>query len=132
MEIYRSKDAAEKNFDDLKNDLDIKRLRIHTQSAMDGRIFIQFIALILTTRLREIMRENNWFQNHNLQEVIEEMKSIREVSIEGKRKKLVTQLTGFQNELSSCVCFSSNLIFFPSNISLENSRVSASAGLNNS
>ena len=45
------------------------------------------------------MRENNWFQNHNLQKVIEEMKSIREVSIEGKRKKLITQLTGFQSEI---------------------------------
>ena len=99
LEIYRSKDAVEKNFDDLKNDLDMKRLRIHTQSTMDGRIFIQFIALILITKLKEVMRENNWFQNHNLQEVIEEMKSIREVSIEGKRKKLITQLTGFQSEI---------------------------------
>ena len=99
LEIYRSKDAVEKNFDDLKNDLDMKRLRIHTQATMDGRIFIQFIALILTTRLKEIMREHNWFQNHNLQEVLEEMKSIREVSIKGKRKKLVTQLTGFQSEI---------------------------------
>ena len=99
MEIYRSKDAVEKNFDDLKNDLDMKRLRIHTQSTMDGRIFIQFIALILITKLKEVMRKNNWFQNHNLQEVIEEMKSIREVSIEGKRKKLITQLTGFQSEI---------------------------------
>ena len=99
MEIYRSKDAVEKNFDDLKNDLDMKRLRIHTQSTMDGRIFIQFIALILITKLKDVMRENNWFQNHNLQEVIEEMKSIREVSIEGKRKKLITQLTGFQSEI---------------------------------
>lgn len=98
MEIYRSKDAVEKNFDDLKNDLDMKRLRIHTQSTMDGRIFIQFIALILITKLKEVMRENNWFQNHNLQEVIEEM-NIREVSIEGKRKKLITQLTGFQSEI---------------------------------
>ena len=44
LEIYRSKDAVEKNFDDLKNDLDMKRLRIHTQATMDGRIFIQFIA----------------------------------------------------------------------------------------
>ena len=99
LEIYRSKDAVEKNFDDLKNDLDMKRLRIHTQSTMDGRIFIQFIALILITKLKEVMRENNWFQNHKLQEVIEEMKSIREVSIEGKRKKLITQLTGFQSEI---------------------------------
>lgn len=99
LEIYRNKDAVEKNFDDLKNDLDMKRLRIHSSAAMDGRIFIQFISLILTTKLKEVMRENGWFKNHTLQEVFEEMKSIREVRIEGRRKKLVTQLTGFQSEI---------------------------------
>ena len=77
----------------------MKRLRIHSSAAMDGRIFIQFISLILTTKLKEVMRENGWFKNHTLQEVFEEMKSIREVRIEGKRKKLVTQLTGFQSEI---------------------------------
>lgn len=66
---------------------------------MDGRVFIQFISLILTTKLKEVMRENGWFKNHTLQEVFEEMKSIREVRIEGRRKKLVTQLTGFQSQI---------------------------------
>lgn len=33
---YRRKDAVEKNFDDLKNDLDMKRLRIHTNTTMEG------------------------------------------------------------------------------------------------
>ncbi len=44
LEVYRSKDAVEKCFDDLKNDLDMKRLRIHSAAAMEGRIFIQFIS----------------------------------------------------------------------------------------
>lgn len=39
LEIYHNKDAVEKKFDDLKNDLDMKRLRIYTQSTIDGRIF---------------------------------------------------------------------------------------------
>ena len=30
LEIYRMKDTVEKHFDDLKNDLDMKRLRIHS------------------------------------------------------------------------------------------------------
>ncbi len=42
--IYRNKDNIEKCFDDLKNQLDMKRLRIHSSPAMDGRLFIQFIA----------------------------------------------------------------------------------------
>lgn len=47
LRSYRQKDAIEKGVDDLKNDLDMKRLRIHSNTAMDGRIFIQFVALIL-------------------------------------------------------------------------------------
>lgn len=99
LEIYRRKDAVEKSFDDLKNDLDMKRLRIHSAAAMDGRIFIQFIALILTSWIKKIMNDNNWFMNHDLQSVINEMKSIRKVTIEGHRKQLTTTLTRYQQEI---------------------------------
>lgn len=96
---YRRKDAVEKNFDDLKNDLDMKRLRIHTNAAMEGRIFIQFISLILTTYLKEIMEKNSWTRNHNLQKIFSEMKSLKQVEVEGKRKKLVTTPTAFQQKI---------------------------------
>ena len=80
LEIYRQKDTVEKNFDDLKNDLDMKRLRLHSNAAMDGRIFLQFLALILTTRLNQIMRQNDMLKNHDLQEVFDE----------NRRKKFIT------------------------------------------
>jgi len=97
--IYRLKDAVEKNFDDLKNDLDMKRLRIHSNAAMEGRIFIQFVSLILTTYLRGIMEKNGWTRNHNLQEIFSEMKSLKQVTAEGRRKKLVTTPTAFQQRI---------------------------------
>lgn len=99
LEIYRGKDAVEKSFDDLKNDLDMKRLRIHSTAAMEGRIFIQYIALILSARIKVIMNAAGWFKNHDMQEVIDEMKSLREVKIEGGKKTLTTTLTSFQREI---------------------------------
>lgn len=99
LRAYRQKDAVEKGFDDLKNDLDMKRLRIHSNATMEGRIFIQFIALILTTYLKNVMEEHGWTRNHNLQEIFSEMKSLKQVSIEGKRKKLVTTPTKRQREI---------------------------------
>ena len=96
---YRRKDAVEKNFDDLKNNLDMKRLRIHTNATMEGRIFIQFVSLILTTYLKEVMEKNGWTRNHNLQEIFSEMKSLKQVEVEGKRKKLVTTPTAFQQSI---------------------------------
>ncbi len=99
LEIYRMKDAVEKHFDDLKNDLDMKRLRIHSSAGMDGRLFIQYIALILSSQIKNIMNEAGWFKSHNMQEVIDEMKSLRVVTIEGKRKKIYTTMTSFQKEI---------------------------------
>lgn len=99
LRSYRQKDAVEKGFDDLKNELDMKRLRIHSNITMEGRIFIQFVALVLTTYLKGIMEKHDWIRNHNLQEIFSEMKSLKEVCVEGKRKKLVTTPTKFQREI---------------------------------
>lgn len=74
----------------------MKSLRIHTNVTMEGMIFIQFLSLILTTFLREVMEKNGWTRNHNPQEIFSEMKSLKQVVVEGKRKKQVTTPTAFQ------------------------------------
>ncbi len=89
----------EKCFDDLKNDLDMKRIRMHSAAAMEGRIFIQFIALLITTRLKQVMNKAGWFKDYDLQEVLNEMKTVRTVSIQGSRKKYTTELTQFQKQI---------------------------------
>jgi transposase len=40
IEIYRRKKTVEHCFDDLKNTLDMKRLRIHLSQSIDSRLFI--------------------------------------------------------------------------------------------
>lgn len=99
LQVYRDKDAVEKSFDDLKNNLDMKRLRIHSNTAMEGRVFIQFISLILMTYLRNILRDNGWTKNHNLQEIFSEMKAIQQVTVGRKRSKLFTTSTKRQQEI---------------------------------
>jgi transposase len=99
LEIYRMKDTAEKAFDDLKNDLDCKRLRIHSTQAMEGRLFIQFIALILSSKIKVVMNEAGWYKNYNMQQVIDEMKALREVKTSGRRKSLISTPTAFQEKI---------------------------------
>ena len=43
LNIYRTKDVVEKSFDNIKNEFDLERLRIHSDKAMEGRIFIGFM-----------------------------------------------------------------------------------------
>ena len=77
----------------------MKRIRMHTKETMEGRIFIQFIALLITTRLKVVMNEAGWFKNYDLQEIIDEMKSMREVKVDGTRKKYSTEPTPLQQEI---------------------------------
>jgi len=57
LEIYRRKDLIEKSFDELKNELDMKRLRVHSNVASDGKTFIAFIGLILRTFVQHKLRD---------------------------------------------------------------------------
>jgi transposase len=76
LEIYRAKDVVEKSFDDLKNLLDSKRIRVHTSFAMDSRIFLQFLALICISRIRTICKNDEILRNFTVREIMEYMETI--------------------------------------------------------
>ena len=57
LRVYRDKDVVEKCFDDLKNLLDMRRLRMHSIETVDGRLFVQFIALILMSERAPALHE---------------------------------------------------------------------------
>jgi transposase len=63
LDIYRRKDVIEKGFDELKNHIDMKRLRTHNTHTTDGKLFCAFIALIATLRvnakLGTFMKDNS-------------------------------------------------------------------------
>ena len=83
----------------MKNDLDMKRIRMHTKETMDGRVFIQFISLLITTRLKQVMGEAGWFKDYDLQEIIDEMKSMRKVTVKGTRQQYSTEPTPLQRKI---------------------------------
>ena len=72
---YRNKDVVENSFDDLKNQLDMKRLRVQNSQTMDGRLFVQFLALIFINAIREKIRSKNELKNYTVRELLEEMET---------------------------------------------------------
>jgi len=86
LEVYRRKDMLEKGFDDLKNHIDMKRIRTHTTATTDGKLFLAFIALIaiseLQAKLNKIMREKSWSKDT----VIAELEKIKSVSASDGRR----------------------------------------------
>ena len=57
--IYRKKDTIEKGFDDIKNHIDMKRMRSHKEATVDGKLFCAFIALIATSEIANVLKEFN-------------------------------------------------------------------------
>ena len=54
---YKLRDGIEKRFDDLKNDADLKRLRMHSWHHQQVRLFVQFLAEILRCRILCLMQK---------------------------------------------------------------------------
>ena len=57
LDIYRRRDVIEKSFDNLKNELDMNRLLVHSEAAAEGKTFVAFIALILRSQMMKALSE---------------------------------------------------------------------------
>jgi len=99
LQVYRDKDIVEKCFDDLKNQLDMKRLRMHNSKTVDGRLFVQFIALIYMSAIRKELRSTKLIEKYTVRELLKEMETITKISYSGKYRPVITELTKQQQEI---------------------------------
>lgn len=82
--IYRDKDVVEKGFQRLKNCLDMKRLRVHKQSSMQGKVFVGFIALILLSHINRVMTDKQLYREMTAKKLIMTLAKLRIQNINGK------------------------------------------------
>ncbi|MDR0571458.1 MAG: transposase [Rickettsiales bacterium] len=97
LTIYRNKDKVENSFDDLKNHLDLKRLRIHTSSRMDSRIFIQFISLILISELRNTAKNKPKLKYLSNSEIFDELESLYVITFKNRYGRLYSECSPKQS-----------------------------------
>ena len=97
FKTYRRKDVVEKAFDNLKNDLDVKRLKVHKLSTLKGKMFIAFISLILKTVIFNIIEDNNLKHDSSTNELIRELQKIS--LIDFNNKKVLTEISSTQKKI---------------------------------
>jgi transposase len=88
LEIYRNKDLVEKAFDNLKERLNLRRVAVSSEQSLDGKLFVQFIALIFLSYITKKMQENNLFKDHTMQEVLDEFDIIECFEVPGQQLKV--------------------------------------------
>ena len=101
LEAYRERNAIEQLFDDVKNTLDCSRLRVHTTAAMHGRLFIQFIALILLSELKRKLKEHHdeLLKYGNYKSILSRVMSYSRIKFEGSYKDLYSTPTKGQETI---------------------------------
>jgi transposase len=99
LEIYRNKDVVENCFDDLKNGLDMKRLRVHSSQTMVARLFVQFLALIVLSRIRTIIKSDSRLRSMTVREVLEAMEPIMRIRYSGRYGELFTETGPLQRDI---------------------------------
>jgi transposase len=85
LRIYRAKDVIEKGFLKLKNNLDLNRLRVHSDTTMRAKVFIDFIALIILSHIHNVMLEKGLYKTMTKLELIRCMEKLRVQYIKGDR-----------------------------------------------
>ena len=84
LAIYRAKDVVEKGFDRMKNSLDLGRFRIHSNAAMQSKVFISFIALILECHIHRVMLMSGLYKTMTMKKLILILEKLRIQHIKGK------------------------------------------------
>jgi transposase len=79
IKLYRRRDDVEKAFDDLKNGIDFKRFKTHTQQTTEGKAFVGFIALILRSRMLNLLQQHKDTANITLTKALLELRKLRYV-----------------------------------------------------
>jgi transposase len=77
----------------------MKRLRVHSAAAMEGRLFVQFVALVLTAGIRSVMESSGLDKKMTMPEMLNEMKSLRSIKLHRKRKLIHTKASKKQKEI---------------------------------
>jgi len=98
IEIYTNKDEIEKDFDVFKNDLGHKRLRSSNNSSMQGRMFLNYLTLIMHNYISSKMKKNKLVDKYSITELFLELKKLKTVEMKNE-KFYINEITKKQKDI---------------------------------
>jgi transposase len=101
LEIYRSKDLIEKAFGNLKERLNMRRAYVSSEESLEGKIFLQFIALIYLSYIKKVMNDHDLYKRYTIQELVDELDTIERYEQPGHRARM-SEITQKQKDLYAC------------------------------
>ena len=84
-DMYRAKDVVEKSFMRYKNNLGLDRLRVHGDERLENKLFIVFIALIITSAIHETMKIKNLYKRMTFDSLFLTLAKLKVATTNGKQ-----------------------------------------------
>ena len=98
LSLYRSKDIVEKGFGNLKDRLNLRRMQVSSELSLNGKIFVEFIALIYLSYVKKKMQDAGLFEKWTLQGLLDELDTI-ELFESPEHGRLLGEVTKKQEEI---------------------------------
>jgi transposase len=73
LSLYRSKDIVEKGFGNLKERLNFRRMQVSSELSLNGKLFVEFVALIYLSYVKKKMQDAKLFDKWTLQSLLDEL-----------------------------------------------------------
>ncbi|MDP1510348.1 hypothetical protein L8C07_07390 [Paenibacillus sp. CMAA1739] len=73
LALYRNKDVIEKVFGNLKDSSNFRRMEVSSERSLDGKLFVEFVALIYLSYLKKVMQKKKLFQLYTMQGLLDEL-----------------------------------------------------------
>jgi len=84
LELYRNKDVVEKAFGNLKERLNMRRALVSSEQSLDGKLFVQFVALIYLSYIKKQMQVNDLFKKYTLPGLFDKLDVIECFELPGR------------------------------------------------
>ena len=81
LSLYHERDAIEKIFDDMKNELDMLPIRVRKNETLKGLTLIYFISMILRSLLLQRARSVKLLEKDSIEGILLDMGKLRAVKI---------------------------------------------------
>ena len=72
LRLYRIRDVIEKAFRNIKERLNLRRTLTSSESSLEGKFFVEFVALIYLSYIKKKMEETGLFSRYTMQELLDE------------------------------------------------------------
>jgi transposase len=99
LAAYRKRNDVECQFKDLKDELDMDRLRMHSDATVTGRLLVQFISLVILEQIRKVMTASKLPKSLTVSEMFRRLGTYQKMVFSGKYRPIVSTPTKLQRKV---------------------------------